>query len=414
MIRFTNSIIMRKKILLVWDIWIWKKWWYHIGDESMFFYNFTALSHEKTYDIYATSRDISHNYIPSTKEIYRIYFKNGFFGMLKLFLFITFRQLFPKRSKLSNIIKTIKYIDYVIISWWGNLNSIWSWHLYFRFLITYFARKYKKKIYISAQTVGPLYNLIDTYFVRKMYTWTIFFATRDKTFSLKYLTPYTSKITICYDDAFQTQNDIYPVPKDKNIKYIWWSVHQDFSEHNNKKLKNIIDAIDSFYQKDINKHYMLPHLFDNQDRIDIHFMKQIKNNWDFILNYATLEKKRKESWVRFEHIIESYTGNMDFIITTRYHAAVFALKHWKIPFMIYRNTYEKEKFTWLLDTLWLSLHKHILFDVNGSNASIKRNILYIEKNQQKLRNQISESIQSINYKNIFINHFIINDQHITP
>jgi len=405
---------MKKKILLVWDIWTWKNWWYHIGDESMFFYNFTALSQQGNYDIYATSRGISHDYIPQTKELYRIYFSNGFLWRLKLFFFIAFQSLFTKRSKISNIIETIKYMDSIIISWWWNLNSIRSWHLYFRFLIAYFARKYKKKLYISAQTVGPLYNFIDRYLVRKIYAWAKCFAVRDKTFSVRYLTPYTSKIKTCYDDSFQKQDSIYSIKKDKSTRYIWWSIHQDFSRHNTIKLKNIINIINSFYQNNTEKHYMLPHLFDNQDRIDIDFMKQIKHDWDYILNYVALTSKQKESWFRFEHIIESYTGSMDLIITTRYHAAVFAVKNWRIPIMIYRNTYEKEKFIWLLDTVWLSLHEHLLFDIYDTDTSIKKKSLYIKENQQKLKNQIRKSVQSINYNNIFINYFIIHDQHITP
>lgn len=128
-----------KKVLLIGDIGEWNQWFYHVWDELMLFYNYKVLE-QYWYEVFVTSRSHISKY---KNTILDINF-SWCFRIIKLVFILLFYKWFPKQSVVSILIWTIKNVDDIIFSGWGNLNSIWKWHLYYRFLITYFAKKYKK------------------------------------------------------------------------------------------------------------------------------------------------------------------------------------------------------------------------------------------------------------------------------
>lgn len=326
-----------KKVLLIWDIWVWAQWFYHIWDELMFFYNYKVLENH-WYEVFATSRWKESRY----NTVFDINF-SWFCRSLKLWTILMFHQFFTENSATRKIIEIIKSVDDIIFSWWWNLNSMWRWHLYYRFLITYFAKKYKKNIYLSSQTIWPIRWKLDSKMLDYILDYCKIISIRDFSFSKKYIKDkFRHKVKYFLDDALIKLN--YSKNKKSqrinNVFNVWLSVHE--GEDNSillNQLFQIQQTLKSLYWAV--KFYKIPHMFDNNWWYDEKFMKSI--------NFINYENEFSPELYKSE--IEELYEDMDFIITTRYHWGVLAIKYKKPVIMIWRNDYELWKFCWLRDTL---------------------------------------------------------------
>ncbi len=370
-----------KKIFLIWDIGTWKDWFYHIWDEAMFRYNYSYLN-KHWYDLYLSSRGIKTNY---KNQISDINFQSKF-KIIKLFLLIFFYYFFNRNSKIIKIIETIKKVDIIIISWWWNLNSIWNWHLYYRFLITYFSKRFSKKVFLSWQTIWPIKWFIDNFLINYILNYVKIIWLRDLSFSKKYIKDkYYDKIRYYYDDVFLSKNKLsINFQLNSYFYYVWLSLHNG---ENKKKLiktlKQLINWINNKY-KNV-KYVIIPHVFDNKLWYDIDFMKNFED-----INYEIIDFKKFN--LPYEEVIEEITRKMNKIITTRYHWWVFSLKHNISSIMIWRNDYEIWKFKWLEEI-----------------TDTKLNIIDIRKtNKYNIDNIISSHIKKVNidFKKCFIYNFI--------
>ncbi len=327
-----------KKIFLIWDIWTWEQWFYHVWDELMFFYNYKVLENY-WYEIFTSSRSKESKYNNTTLDINF----NCFFRIIKLGVIILFHKIFIKSSAIKKIIEIIKNVDCVIFSWWWNLNSIRKWHLYYRFLITYFAKKFKKGVYLSSQTIWPIHWKLDYLILDYILNYCEIISVRDFDYSKRYINDkFKYKVKIFQDDALirlnYLKNNKYK--KHNNIFTVWLSVHKGENDALLlKQLSKIQRILKSLYWTV--KFYKIPHMFDNNWWYDENFMKSI--------NFINYENEFIPELYKSQ--IEEFYINMDLIVTTRYHWGVLAIKYKKPVIMIWRNEYELWKFNWLIDTL---------------------------------------------------------------
>ncbi len=401
-----------KKILLVGDIGEWENGRYHIGDESMFYYNYKQLADTWSFDIYATSRSISHWYIPAWREFLRIYFRDETIGILQLLFYSIFFRLFSSSTIPWHIVQTIKIADYILISWGGNLNSIWSGHLYFRFWICFLGRIYWKKIYLSWQTVWPL-SIFDKRLLNILIWWCERIMLRDTTYSMQNISCPLTWIMFWLDDAFASFSEHvkknlekHCIMKGGEISRIGLSLHEPHDTIYNHDLPSAITLLNTALNWA--SFCIIPHVFDKYNKGDISFMHQQMPMGIHItlLDYDTINSLATQTTAREEEIIEFYTSKMDYVLTTRYHWAVFAIKHGTIPIMIARNDYEYQKFKWLLDSLHLS---HLLSTLIISitwEVSIKQHIQLIVKTHQEIKDTLYRAIENIQPEQLFITSFI--------
>lgn len=413
-----------KSVLLVWDIGEGKDGRYHIGDERMFYYNYQHLAATWRFEIYATSRSICHSYIPTWKEVRRIYFRDWVVGILQLLFYSIFFRLFPSRTVPWKILHIINIVDYVIISWWGNINSIRSGHLYFRFRIGFMCRVYWKKLYLSWQTIWPL-STVDRWLSTKLISWCECILLRDTTYSVSHISYQHPWVRFWVDDAF--------LPFEKDIKEalekkctfadsgeirIWLSLHEPYKAKHSPHSPHLITLLGaSLHTANFS---IIPHVFDNKNGYDISFMiQQLPLGISAtILDYDTMSTLENSTKARKESIIEFYTSKMDYVLTTRYHWAVFAIKHGTIPIMISRNEYEYQKFRWLLDSLHLSHLAEILifsewWETSGEEQPwhhvqqrIQQNIPLVVSMHQEIQNSLYTAVKNIPPQHLFINTFL--------
>ncbi len=402
-----------KKILLVGDVGEWENGRHHIGDESMFYYNYKQLAATWSFDIYATSRSISHWYIPAWREFLRIYFRDEVIGRLQLLFYSIFFRLFPSSTIPWDIAQTIKMVDYILISWGGNLNSIWSGHLYFRFWICFLGRIYWKKIYLSWQTIWPL-SIFDKRLFNILIWWCKLITIRDTTYSIQHISYPLTWIMFWLDDAFSSFNEHIKKKLEKScilgdgeeISRIGLSLHEPHDAIYNHDLPRTIALLNTVLNWA--SFYIIPHVSDKYNQGDISFMhQQMPIGIDITLfDYNTIHSLATKTTATKEEIIEFYTSKMDYVLTTRYHWAVFAIKHGTIPIMIARNNYEYQKFKWLLDSLHLS---HLLSTLIISitwKRSVKQHIQLIVKTHQEIKDTLHRAIENIQPEQLFIPSFI--------
>ncbi len=345
-----------KKVFLIWDIWDWKWWFYHVWDELIFSYNHKILK-KYWYKIFVSSRSVKTNY---KNVVLDINFSRSY-RFLKLLIILLFYKIYPKHSKIKNIIKTIKTVDSIIFSWWWNLNSIRRWHLYYRFLITYFAKKFKKDIYLSAQTIWPIYWKLDQKMLDYILDYCKIIWVRDINFSKKLINEkFKKKVRYFYDDAFIVSENVKDKgDNDDNNPNCWLQVWISLHENWNKEpllaqIFQIKATLETMYWKVI--FYKIPHMFDDFWWYDEDFMKWIK-----FINYENHFNPKY-----YKSNIEKLYKKMDFVITTRYHGGVLAIKYWKPVIMIWRDIYELWKFKWLIDIF--HMNNGILLSNSGKIA----------------------------------------------
>jgi hypothetical protein len=361
-----------KKVFLIWDIWDWKWWYYHIWDELMFFYNYKILK-KYWYKIFVSSRSSQTRY----KNVVLDIDFSGTFRFVKLITILLLYKLYPNHSRIKKIINTICSVNSIIFSWWWNLNSIRKWHLYYRFLITYFAKKFKKDVYLSAQTIWPIYWKLDYKILNYILSYCKIIWVRDVNFSINYINDeFKRKVRYFCDDIFIGSKNI----KNRKIKSlhdwfnVWISLHSNWDDRNLfEQLLQIKVILESLHWKI--KFYRIPHVFDKFWWYDEDFMKSI--------NFIKYENTFKP-WL-YKSNIENLYKKMDIVITTRYHWGALAIKYWKPAIMIWRDLYELWKFNWLFDSLHIKnciiLSKSDKIDVkNIKSIIIKRsnNITYNE------------------------------------
>lgn len=354
------------KVLLVWDIWRGFHDWYHVGDEAMYNYNSNGLI-EHGITVFSTTRSVE-----TEKQLPRIEFQDNLFGLLKLFYICIFKLAYRNIPHLKSLINKIKEVDHIIISWWGNLNSIWKWHLYFRFLVCFFAKKFRKQIFVSAQTIWPFTNYVDQYLVNLMVRRSQIFGVRDSIFWKQYLTKSMySKSKLYMDDAGMIKTN----PEYKVLwtgQYIGLSIHQDYGWTGDLWLSSLLEYISTFY-----RNYtcvLIPHVFNKFDQGDLKFMKDKLRKYNIKtieITYTLLTNFASKYHLRWDEVIENITKQMNMIVATRYHAGVFALKYNVPVLMVGRNNYEMTKNKGLLQS-WGVKETFVLDFRKRDNQNIMR------------------------------------------
>lgn len=354
------------KVLLVWDIWRGFHDWYHVGDEAMYNYNSNGLI-EHSITVFSTTRSVE-----TEKQLPRIEFQDNLFGLLKLFYICIFKLAYRNIPHLKSLINKIKEVDHIIISWWGNLNSIWKWHLYFRFLVCFFAKKFRKQIFVSAQTIWPFTNYVDQYLVNLMVRRSQIFGVRDSIFWKQYLTKSMySKSKLYMDDAGMIKTN----PEYKVLwtgQYIGLSIHQDYGWTGDLWFSSLLEHISTFY-----RNYtcvLIPHVFNKFDQGDLKFMKDKLSKYNIKtieITYTLLTNFASKYHLRWDEVIENITKQMNMIVATRYHAGVFALKYNVPVLMVGRNNYEMTKNKGLLQS-WGVKETFVLDFRKRDNQNIMR------------------------------------------
>ncbi len=396
------------KVLLIGDVWEGENGRYHIGDESMFLYNYKKLRAEG-HTVYVTSRSISHPYVEQWKELLAINFYGYIWWKIKLVWLLGVRPFLQRSTPLARLVKTIQHIDIVVISWWWNLNSIWPGHLYFRFLVAYLAQRYGKKVFLAGQTLWPIQNFFDTYLLHKLLKWADLIGVRDRLYSCKLIpAKYISKKVDVYDDACQPTTSIdFWTPLNTTFT-IGYSLHAyEANTSHTQRLKEFIELLDDVTPWKSARH-LLPHVFNNQDAGDLLYMKQLIESPYEAKDYKKLLEAKNRTGHMFEELIEWYTWQMNLLVTTRYHGAVFALKQGVIPLMIYRNNYEKVKFEWLMDSFNLSIPS-ILFTITDNKKQIEEKLQFIFLHYDELSKTVQAASKNIDNSRIFINYALEHD-----
>jgi polysaccharide pyruvyl transferase WcaK-like protein len=208
------------KVFLLGDIGRDKKSLYHVGDEAMFLSNLECYQSKVIFEISASSRSISHQnlkinefldiYILNPLQFIKLLIQAVLFKYLKINLFPNFFK--PTVIALSNS-------DVLHVSGGGNINSLWSGHVYYRSLMIFIAKLFNKKIILTSQTIGPITKTSHKLILCWILNMANYIGVRDKEFSfneLKKLSVSKKIIHFNFDDALLWKN-IKGVSKHMNL-----------------------------------------------------------------------------------------------------------------------------------------------------------------------------------------------------
>lgn len=395
---------MKKCVLLVWDIGTWANWRYHVGDESMFAYNCTQLK-QHGYTVYYTSRCQDSNDPFSYSDIY---FRWKIAGAIYLFFACLLGNYFPKHTKVAKLVRLISQVDDVIISWWGNINSIWVWHLYYRFFISRWTQRKGKKLYFSAQTLWPIPERIFRRLLNSMLNWAQVIFVRDISYSLK-LVPakLRYKVRTSYDDALQrlpSWDRHKRMAVTPGALYIWLSLHQgEWWETYKQQLISLLEKLlQDLWTKQALEVHIIPHVLSQQHDEDLAYTQDIISHlgrWITVRTWEYQSLAAMSDQFGLAGVVESLSGSMHLNISTRYHWAVFALKYAVPAIMIWRSTYELEKFNGLADSLWI--YRNYIIDLREKKLTTL-NTKQLGAYQQTLQ----EACSKINQKRFFVHYYL--------
>jgi len=306
----------KKTVFLVGDIGSDSRGYFHVGDEAMWVANADRYL-SKNWNVIASSRD-SNDVYKEVQFISDVLIKDG----------KRYNKLITQEgiSDNTDIHSAIHGSNIVHISGGGNINNLWIGHFYYRCYILHLAHLYRKPVVITSQTVGPLNNA-QLKLLGKYTRNVIHFGLRDicKSVNLVEQAGFSKSI------VFVGPDDAVNIAHDQNIlnkKYVSVSVHD-----NESKLASIHNIYDRNDEKCI-----IPHVFDDSSYEGEKFGINI---CDMVLSQMTKDAK-------VDYIL-NMTKQSKLVITTRYHAAVFALMLGIPTIMLYKDDYYKTKFQGLID-----------------------------------------------------------------
>lgn len=388
---------MRKiKVFLLGDIGRGKNDLYHVGDEAMFLSNLEYYQSKDKFEISASSRTISHQnlnireyldiYILSLLQFIKLLIQAVLFKYLKINLFPNFFK--PTVIALSNS-------DVLHISGGGNINSLWSGHIYYRSLMIFIAKLFNKKIILTSQTIGPITKTLHKLILYWVLNMADYIGVRDRKFSfdeLKKLNINKKIIHFNFDDALLWRN-MNGVNKHINLN-ISISLHDPKDKKVAKQLKLFITQIHNKY-KNYNI-YLIPHFLDSKNNYDVKYMASlVKNIKSTKIKLITLKRLSKGIQnIEIAEKIRSLTNNMDLIISSRYHGLVFGLSA-SIPCLAinYDKNYYHAKNTGLMKQFTDDTDKFVvdISDIKSDYMLSKFDNLVTNRN--KISKQISNRLK---------------------
>lgn len=386
------------RVFLLGDIGSDKNGLYHVGDESMFLSNLEKYLKLSNFEISASSRSISHSslkineyldiYIPNLWQFIKLIFQSYLLKYFKI-------NLFPSFFK-PTVLSLIKS-DILHISGGGNINSLWSGHIYYRALMIFLAHLFNKTIILTSQTIGPITHPIHKHILKIIFKKANYIGVRDKKFS------YDQLLNLCvdkkyiyfnYDDALLWKNK--NIKKDNKILKIGISLHDPKNSNISKQLEFFIENIYKEY-KNINI-YLIPHLLDKKDNFDVKFMtklvKDINSHKIKVINYNFLTKSNRS--IEIAEKIKRITNDMDLMIASRYHGLVFALSASTPSLSInYDKNYYQAKNTGILKQFFKDVEKFVVdFDDIKSDYMLSKTKTLIKK-RERISKHISKKLIKI-------------------
>lgn len=399
------------KILLISDAGKGKDGWYHVGDEAVFWSLYQRIKRANT-DLQITifARSVLNKKITDVSVINSEPFFNKKINFILLNIFPLFNVrffrpvmflFFPQYKRLFDEIKSV---DYIAVSGGGNLNSHFSEFIFNRFIIVLFAKILYKKIYFAPQTIGPLFYKKDRYFIKYIAKRANFLQVRDdSSFEMIKMYNTVGKIVKTLDDAFRMKY-IKNVSLVKKAKFnIAISLRDWDTENTILAIGNFIKVIKMLYT-DIH-FYIVPHIFDDNNLGDIGITKILleKHNVPFTTCDANFFKNNSNH--RPEEVIASIIEDMNLVITTRYHGAVFGLRACVKVICFYSDSYYEKKFRGLREILGYYICKYFLYmvDVRKQMSDEVMFKFLNESNSEKVhdfKNKIDELARSDDIVNV--------------
>lgn len=293
--------------------------------------------------------------------------------MNKIICYFKVLKLFFKNDYDCLIFMGGGYINRAIGSGYGKL-------LYILLLKLAFSFK-RKKIYFTGQSVGPLYNKIDSFLIKKIYSKSIVSVRENVSFQL--LNDLKIKSTFVGDDAF-----LLDLPKTVFRKYEKKYIivnFKDFSEYSSIK-NSFLELLKKNYRKNGYKIVLVP------------FRKGTCYN-EYLI-HKSFENELKEQGIDVElfetasvdELLEIF-ARCEYVIATAYHAVVLGLMSNKKVFTGYIGEYYKMKIEGIT-----SFYSPLSYNVyNMKNSSVfdymlkECNKKYNVKNQN-ITNRLHENV----------------------
>lgn len=329
-----SKFISNKKVFIVGDIGLDKNFAYHVGDEAMFEANLERYKKMRNWEVYCSSRSISHKNLNVTEF---------------LDIYITSREMYKNLIHASEIllkkninnfpdffkptVSAIQSCDLIHISGGGNLTTLWKGHIYYRCFIINLAKLFNKKIIVTGQTIGVIEDEFCAVILKNELNKVDFLGVRDLKYSRNKLKEIgiTNLVTTMIDDTYTWGSGRLITAKIVKIKSNLLKIGLCF--HDWKNDDSIAKIIQTSLQKTIQHNpdkqielYIIPHYLDNINDLDAGYMakivKELKNTT--VINYSYHELESHPGCTIAEAVYNR-TNEMDIIFTTRYHGLVFAL-----------------------------------------------------------------------------------------
>lgn len=195
-----------------------------------------------------------------------------------------------------------------------------------------------KKVYFTGQTVGPIFNVIDKFFIKHIYSNAKVFVRENNSYNL--LKQINIKSELTGDDAFLINSITCNEQSTKKEKYILVNYKYFYG------YENIFDDYIKLIKKIANKsgyNIVLIPFRNKKEYKEYYYHEKIKK----ILEINNIKVRILETSNVFE--IMEYFKNAELVIGTAYHCVVLALINNTKIYCGYIGEYYKIKMTGILD-----------------------------------------------------------------
>lgn len=361
----------QKRILFVADIGSNDQGFYHIGDEAMltqtyFWYknNFPKM------ELGLVSRSISHSKFTAQEQLH-LPFPQGTIQTRLYFLRLMLKDFLWRAFKKSTFTETERQFIHYVLSFdalhftgGGNFYSHYRPWLYYLFFLLYLGKTYRKRIWLTSQTLGP-FTFFDSFLAHIFLGFSDCIALREPPRSKSLHRPllYRKNIFGMLDSAYSlSDKSTYQLSPTHRLR-IGLSLHEWDYEKNIKT--SILSALQSLSEDSEIELILIPHILAKQHQNwDIKYMQELLHPLPPSVRIVvpTYTRLTTSSFVP-EFTIKALTKQVDILISTRYHGVIFALSE-NVPVLTFSfGKYYAQKNTSALQMIYGQKAEKYLIDL---------------------------------------------------